>query len=652
MYTIIVQEGSSMPKGFSGKVIRVNLTDRKITIEEPGVKFFRKYLGGRGLIAHYLLKEVPQGADPLGEENVLVFSASVLTGVPVPGFGRQSVGAKSPLTGLYGESESGGFWGPELKFAGYEAVIVEGKASSPLYLWIKDDMIELRDASHLWGKETGETFDTLSEELDEKRIRTLIIGPAGENRVRISGIAHDLTHYHGRTGMGAVMGSKNLKAIVVRGTNKLEFEDKDKLKELAKFFAANFKSNADNNGQHNHGTSDYYFGAQAAGSLPTKNFKTGYFDELTYDADELHEKLKIKADGCYACPVRCKQVFEADKPYSIDPKYGGPEFETLAAFGSLCGVSDMYAGPKAHELCNRYGLDTVSTGGVIAFAMECFEKGIITKEDTDGLELKFGNADAMLKVIEMIAFRRGIGDILAEGSKRAAKKFGTNAEQYAMHVKGQEFAMAEPRAKFGVGLAYAVSPTGADHLQHEHDGAFDSALTGYSHTADDPNVFLKALYPMGLLDPVPSLSLSGEKVQLFTYLQHYWSLFNALDLCIFTFEPVRTFKVNHLVDITKAVTGWDTSLFELLKAGERATTLTRCFNIKHGLTPADDTLPDRLFNGLEGGPLQGTKMDKKEFAKSIKLYYEMMGWDPGSGIPTEGKLYELGIGWADREIAR
>ena len=641
-----------MPNGFSGKILRINLSERTVKLEEPGVKFFRKYLGGRGFIAYYLLKEVPAGADPLGEQNKLIFATSVITGAPVPGFGRQSVGAKSPLTGFYGESESGGFWGPELKFAGYEALIVEGKASAPVYLWIHNEKAEIRDAAHLWGKETGEAWDLLEKELGDSRIHALIIGPAGERLVRIAGISHDLTHYHGRTGMGAVMGSKNLKAVVVRGTAKLSFADTEKLRQLMKFFADNFRSNADNHGQHNHGTSDYYFGAQAAGSLPTRNFTSGNFEGLTYTADELHERLKIKTDGCYACPVRCKQVFQAKAPYALDPKYGGPEFETLAAFGSLCGVADMCAAPKAHELCNRLGLDTVSTGVVIAFAMECFEKGILSKQDLGGVALNFGNAEGMLKMLEMIAYRRGVGDLLAEGVARAAAKIGKGAEKLAMHVKGQEFAMAEPRAKFGVGLAYAVSPTGADHLQHEHDGAFDSSLTGYSHTTDDPNVFLKALYPMGLLDPVPSLSLGGEKVQLFTYLQHYWSLFNCLDLCIFTFEPVRTFKVNHLVDIVQAVTGWDTSLLELMKAGERATTLTRCFNLKHGLTRNQDTLPDRLFEGLGGGALKGSKLDRAEFEKSVGMYYEMMGWDGKDGVPTEGKLYELGIGWANREIGR
>lgn len=641
-----------MPKGFNGKIIRINLSTRVIKIEEPGDLFFRKYMGGRGIIAYYLLKELPKDADPLGPENILVFSASVLTGVPVPGFGRQSVGAKSPLTGLYGESESGGFWGPELKFAGYEAIVVEGKADTPMYIWINNGEITIKDAAHLWGKEVGETTDSLITELDEKRARVVTIGPAGENKVRIAGIAHDITHYHGRTGMGAVMGSKNLKAIVVRGTKKLNFDNREKLKEVSKFFTANYKNNADNAGQHNHGTSDYYFGANAAGSLPTRNFQTGQFEKLDYDADKLHDALKINSEGCFSCPVRCKQVFKSERPCTIDSKYGGPEFETLAAFGSLCDIGKMQSGPKAHELCNRLGLDTVSTGATIAFAMECFEKGIINEEDTGGLKLEFGNMDAMLKMIEQIANREGFGDKLADGCYQAALRIGNGSERYAMHVKGQEFAMAEPRAKFGVGLAYAVSPTGADHLQHEHDGAFDSDLTGYSHSIDDANVFLKTLYPMGLLEPVPSLSLGGEKVRLFTYLQHYWSLFNTLDLCIFTFEPVRTLKVNHLVDITKAATGWDSSLFELMKVGERATTLTRCFNIKHGLTTEDDTLPDRLFEELQGGPLKGTKMDRDEFEKSLTLYYEMMGWDTENGIPTEGKLYELGIGWAQGEVSK
>ena len=640
-----------MPYGYNGKILRVNLTTEKITVEEKDWVFYRKYIGGRGLISYFLLNEVSADVDALCEENKLIFASSVMTGVPIPGFSRHSVGAKSPLTNFYGESQTGGYWGVELKCAGYDAVIVEGKAANPVYLWINNSEVQIKDAKKLWGKDTADVKEALIEELGEKRLKALIIGKAGENKVRIAGISSDVTHYHGRTGMGAVMGSKHLKAVVVRGTHKLEFADPDKIKELAKWFAENFKDNADNSSHAKYGTSPYYFNANTAGSLPTKNFISGYFAGAeNVGLEKLHELLKIGTAGCYACPIKCKQIFQAEEPYKIDPRYGGPEFETIAAFNSNCGVDDLCAAAKAHEMCNRYGLDTVSTGVVIAFAMECYEKGLITKGDTDGIELNFGNGQGMLDMIEKIASREGIGDILAEGVKRAAEKIGNDAEKYAMHVKGQEFAMAEPRAKFGVGLAYAVSPTGADHLQHEHDGAFDPALTGYSHDSDEPSFFLKNIFPLGILEPVESLYLGPEKVRLFVYLQNYWSLFDCLDLCIFTFGPVRTFKIPHLVEMVKAVTGWETSLWELLKVGERGTTMTRCFNVKHGATRHDDKLPGRLFQGLKDGTLKGSKIDKQEFEEALSLYYGMMGWDRENGTPLESKLHELSIGWAVEHI--
>ena len=640
-----------MPYGYNGKILRVNLTTGKIAIEEKNWVFYRKYIGGRGLISYFLLNEVPTYVDALSEENKLIFTTSVMTGAPIPGFSRHSAGAKSPLTNFYGESQAGGFWGVELKFAGYDAIIIEGKAEKPVYIWIKDGEVQIKDAAKLWTKDTADVKEMLIEELGERRLKTLIIGKAGENKVRFAGISSDITHFHGRTGMGAVMGSKSLKAIAVRGTQKIEFADADKIKELAKWFSENFKDNVDNSGHMKYGTSSYYFNANLAGSLPTKNFTSGYFKGAEkVGLEKMHELLKIRTGGCYACPIRCKQVFQAEKPYKIDPRYGGPEFETIAAFNSNCMVDDLFAAAKAHEMCNRYGLDTVSTGVTVAFAMECYENGLIIKEDTDGIELNFGNAQGMLDMIEKIASREGFGNVLAEGVKRAARTIGKDAEKYAMHVKGQEFAMAEPRAKFGVGLGYAVSPTGADHLQHEHDGAFDPVLTGYSHDSDEPSFFLKNVFPLGILEPVESLYLGPEKVRLFTYLQHYWSLFDCLELCIFTFGPVRTFKIPHLVEMVKAVTGWETSLWELIKVGERATTMARCFNIKHGATKQDDRLPGRLFQGLKNGALNGSKMDKHEFERAISLYYEMMGWDKDTGIPTVGKLHELSIGWVYEQI--
>lgn len=636
---------------FNGKILRIDLSTNAVSVEEKDWVFYRTLVGGRGIISHYLLKELAKGVDPLGEDNKLIFTTSVMTGVPIPGFGRHSAGAKSPLTNGYGEAQAGGYWGAELKFAGYDAIILEGKSSKPVYVWINEGKVEIIDAQKIWGMEIADAKEAIIDDMGEKRLRALLIGTAGENLVRFAGISSDLNHFHGRTGLGAVMGSKNLKAVAVRGSGKLCFADKDRVQEFARYFRDNYEHNADNKSHAKYGTSPYYFNANAAGSLPTRNFKFGFFEGAdTVGLEKMHELMKVRTDGCYGCTLRCKQVFQAEEPYKIDSRYGGPEYETIGSFNSMVGVDNLYAAAKGHELCNKYGLDTVSTGVVIAFAMECFEQGLIDKDDTGGLELAFGNEHAMLQTIENIASREGFGDVLAEGTQRAAEKIGKGAEKYAMHVKGQEFAMAEPRAKFGVGLAYAVSPTGADHLQHEHDGAFDPALTGYSHDAEDASVFLKNVYPIGILEPVPSLDLGPEKVRLFTYLQHYWSLFDSLGLCIFTFAPVRTYSISQLPDMVKAATGWDTSLWELMKVGERATTLTRCFNIKQGKTKKDDTLPDRLFEALEDGPLQGSKMDRGEFEKSLSLYYEMMGWDRDMGIPTEGRLYELAIGWANEHV--
>lgn len=638
-----------MPYGYNGKILHVNLTTRETFVEEPGEKFFRRYIGGRGIIAYYALRDIPAGADPLGPENVFIAAASVMTGVPIMGYGRQSVGAKSPLTGFYGESESGGFWGPELKFAGFDAIVVKGVSETPVYLYIHDGEVEIRDASAMWGKVTGDAHEMFLEDVGDKKAKVLQIGPAGENMVAMAGVCNDLTHYHGRTGIGAVMGSKKLKAIVVRGTKKLEFANMDKIKEISKYFVTHMHENADNHHQHIHGTSDYYWGTLGAGNTPTRNFQTGVFNRLReYTCDDLHEKFKIKTDGCYACPVRCKQVFGGEEDgVVVDPKYGGPEFEALAVFGSICDVKEMIAGPKGHEMCNKLGLDVVSCGMTIGFAMECYENGLITKEDCDGIELKFGNMHAMLQMIENMAYRRGkMGEWLSHGSKYAAEKIGKGAIKYAMQVKGQEFAMAEPRSKHGLALAYALSPTGADHLQHEHDGWYDSNLVGYSHTADDPGAFARSVSTMALHDPTPSLAILPEKVKMFTYFNYLWSLFNCLDLCLFIVRPVRTMEINHVHRAVAAATGWDTSLWEMMKVGERALNMTRVFNLKHGLKRSDDWVPERLFEPLPEGPLAGSKIDREQLANGIQLYYEMNSWIGEDGVPSKGKLYELNLDWA------
>jgi aldehyde:ferredoxin oxidoreductase len=630
------------------KILQVNLSDQTYTVQEPSESFLRRYLGGRGLIAYYLLKEIPPNADPLGPENVMVFAASVVTGTLLAGTSRFSAGAKSPLTGGYGEGEAGGPWGPELRAAGYIAIIVKGVSEKPVYLYITNDSVEFHDASAAWGKDTGEAMEIIRAEVGDEKAQVTGIGQAGENLVRIASIISKAKHAIGRCGLGAVMGSKKLKAIVVRGKQKVEFENPEGLAALRSDFVKHFRENADNKMLNKYGTSQYFLNINVAGLSPTRNFRYGVMENYkNLGHHPYHTEYNVKSDACPGCAVACKQVVASKEgsPYDVSPVYGGPEFETISSFSTVSGNNDLHAMMKGGELANRYGLDSIATGNMIGFAIECYEKGFLTDQDTGGIELKWGDPDLMVRLVKMIAFRDGFGNMLADGVKRLSDKLGPETAGFAMQVKGQEFPMHDPRGKYGVGLAYAVSPTGADHLQHEHDGAFDPHLAGYSHESDEPSVFGKQITPLGIYEAVPSLSLGSDKVRLFTYLQDYWSFFEMLDLCIFTFAPVRYFKVDHIVEIVKNATGWNVSFWELMKAGERGTTMARVFNLKHGLTYKDDTLPERMFQGIENGPLEGAAIPKEDLYRAIKLYYEMMGWTEDTGIPRYGKLVELQVEW-------
>ena len=638
---------------FHQKILHVNLSDRTVEVETPSATFYRRYLGGRGFVAYYLLQQVPVDADPLGPDNVMVFAPSVVTGTLLAGTSRFSVGAKSPLTGGYGEAETGGPWGPELKKAGYDAIVVHGASETPVYLFIRDGEVEFHDATPIWGQDTGQAQAYIRKQHGNSRIQVTGIGQAGENLVRFASVMSKAKHAAGRSGLGAVMGSKKLKAIAVHGTGRLASGDPDALKALRTDFVKHFKENADNEMLNLYGTSQYFANINVAGLAPTRNFQRGVLDGYEQVGHiPYHEQYDVSSDACPGCAVACKQVVSSkeDSPYPVDPTYGGPEFETMSSFSAISGNNDLHAMMKSSELANRYGLDSIATGNVIGFAIECYEKGFLTQEDTGGLELEWGDPAMMVKLVEMIAFRQGFGDRLAEGVYRLSQQLGEDTAAFAMHVKGQEFPMHDPRGKYGVGLAYAVSPTGAEHLQHEHDGAFDPQLTGYSHESDEPSVFGKEIMPMGIWEPVPSLSLGPDKVRLFTYLQHYWSMFNMLDLCIFVYAPVRYYKIDQIVDLVRAATGWNITFWELMKAGERGTTMARVFNLKHGLTHKDDKLPERMFQGIENGPLQGAAVPHEELDQAIPLYYEMMGWTSDTGVPLRGKLVELQIEWATEQL--
>ena len=631
-----------MPCGYNGKILHINLTDGTSWIETPDELFYRTYMGGGCLGAYYLLKETKPGIDPLGPENLLILAASILTGAPGAGFSRHAVVTKSPLSGVFLDSQAGGFWGPELKFSGYDAIVIKGKSPKPVYLWIKDGNLEIRDAASVWGKTTGEAQEMIRAELNEPKARMLLIGQGGENLVRYACIMNELKDANGRGGSGAVMGSKNLKAVVCRGTSKIEMKDPDTFLNHAKWFAQNFKKNPANRGGNMFGSSEYVDFQMDHEEFPTNNFQSGYIEGgEALSGHAMKETILIKGEGCYACAVACKRVVKSDGKYSVDPKYGGPEYETCSALGSNCGITDLVAVAKGNELCNKYSLDTISTGATISFAMECFEKGLLTLEDTGGLELKFGDADTMLKLIEMIANREGkLGNLLAEGSLRAGQSLGNGAEKFAMQTRGVEIAMHDGRAKSGVGMGYAVGAIGGDHVVVEHDTDFDEFA---------PDVYLEQVKSLGLLRRINAKVLNHDKMRNFVYLQNHFSFMDTLTLCVLTFAPVRSFTMKALIDMMDAITGWENSLWEVMKVGERRTNLARVYNYREGLRRKDDTLPDRMFEPLKKRELEDVQLDRQEFDEAIDLYYEMMNWDE-EGKPRKGKLIELDIAWAIDQI--
>ncbi|MFC2032813.1 aldehyde ferredoxin oxidoreductase family protein [Chloroflexota bacterium] len=621
----------STPHGYTGRILRVDLSLRRLAVEEPPDNFYRQYFGGEGFVGYYLLKELKRGVDPLGPDNKLIFAAGPLTGVPAGGCGRHSVGGKSPLTEAFGEAEAGGYWGAELKLAGFDAIIIDGRAEKPVYLFIQDGEAEIRDARHLWGLKTLECQTAMREELGDTGVKVAQIGPAGENMVRFACVVNDLDAFAGRTGMGAVMGSKNLKAVACRGHQRLSLANPEGVSEIARWIRDNTPKA--NKAIRDLGTAYFTEVVNWQGGLPTRNFQTGSFDRADRISGEaMRDSILVKRRSCFACPVQCKREVKVDEPYKVDPRYGGPEYEAIAALGSNCGIDDLKAIAKGNELTNAYGLDCISCGSVIAFAMECFENGILSKGDTGGLDLRFGNASAMLQMIRQIALRQGLGSILAEGVTRASKKISPASEEFAIHIKGQELPMCEPRWKQGMGIGFVMSPTGADHCHNMHDSSYEA-----------PSPLLEGMKALGILEPVPVNDLSTAKIRLLIYSSLWRHFLNCAVCCYFVIE-LGLVRHEMMADLVRSVTGWNTSSFELMKIGERAVNLARAFNHREGLTSQDDEMPSRFFSPLNSGNLQGVLLDQEAFHKAKEIYYSMMGWPHGT--PSPGKLGEMGIEWA------
>jgi aldehyde:ferredoxin oxidoreductase len=598
--------GDAMERfGYWNKILHVNLTDHSTRIEEPGDAFFRRYAGGRGIIAHYLLKYVPKGADPLGPDNILVIAPGVLTGAPVPGAGRHSVGAKSPLTGGFGESESGGYWGAELKRAGWDAIVFHGVSPTPVYLWINEGQVEFRDASHLWGKITGEVEELILAELGDKLTRIAQIGPAGENLVRYACIANELNEVAGRTGMGAVMGSKRLKAIAVRGKTPVKIADQPGLLAVAKWVSGTMDEK--HRAFHEFGTGAAMQGKSLEGGMPVLNYRLGAADTIAkVDAIAVRDEVRVKMGACYACSVRCKKVVHIEEReeaarvaseniykgrakvafdplgrYSVDPRYGGPEYESLAALGVNLGLEDLIAICKSNEMCNYLAMDTVSLGSTLAWAMECFEKGILTLEDTGGVPLRFHDADGVIKLVEMIAYRQGIGDLLAEGSQRAAQRLGRGSEALLTTVKGMEMAMHDPRHMPAMRASYLLAPTGGDHMRQ-------------------------------------TSNRNGLR--------------NQIGLCHFL-----AYEDDQSLQILKTVTGWDITPEEMVATAHRGLTLARLFNLREGMSRADDRLPARFSDPLP----KHAGLTREQQDKIVTDYYVEQGWDAQTGVPTAETIRSL-----------
>jgi len=643
-----------MPHGYNGKILHVNLTSGQFEVEELGETFYRKYMGGSALAMYYLLKDMPPRVNPLGPENVFVLALSVLTGNPISGQSRMTAAAKSPLTGAIGDSQGGGFFPAELKFAGFDALVIKGKAERPVYLWINEGKYELRDAAHLWGKITGEAEASIKEELEDNKIEVLQIGPAGEKGVRFAGIFSMSNRANGRTGMGAVMGSKNLKAVAVRGKKRPSVADKSALIKLAKWGADNLED-SDIAGLAKYGTAETTGANQTSGTLPTFNYNSGVFDGWeAIDGTTMYDTvLRGAADGkqdrngrdtCYACTVRCKRVVEiTEGKYKVDPHYGGPEYETTSTFGNYCAVDDLAAISKANELCNKFGMDSISCGATISWAFEAFNEGKLTLEDTDGLDLAWGNAESMVKLVEKIGAREGFGDLLAEGSERAAKKIGRGTEAYLITFKGQEAPAHMPRVKRSLAVIYATNPFGADHQSSEHDPAFENDFEFYTDR----------MAVLGFTEGQPPRSLNAEKIRFAATSQYLYSTLDSLDLCQFVYGPAwQLYGPEEMVEAVRTITGWeDVSYEELQRVGERRLNMMRAFNAREGMDRKDDVIPEKLFKPLKGGVSDGWKLDRDEVESALTAYFKFCGWDVETGVPTRHKLEELDLGWVADQLS-
>ncbi len=623
-----------MTDAFVGQILRVNLTHGAITTENLNLEWARHTLGGAGLATRYLLELTPPGIDPLSAENVLIFMAGGLTGTPCASSSRYSVVAKSPQTGLWGQANSGGFFGPTLKWSGFDGIIFEGISPEPVYLLIQNGKAELRDASHIWGKTVPDCDDAIQSEVGHP-IQVACIGPAGENLVRYAAIMNNKNRAAGRTGMGTVMGSKRLKAIACSGNRHISLHDAKEFLQVTQRQREYMDESIVKIVFDTFGTNMVADMVNVRGGYPTNNWQTGTFDQIeNVNAQAVSDQLLIEAVRCYSCPVACGRGTEIRQGKWKGAHGEGPEYETADTLGAMCGVNDLNAITMANYHCNEYGLDTITAGSTIAFAIECYQRGILKDEQTGGIALKFGDGDLLVDLIGKIARREGLGDLLAEGTRRMSERLGEGSDHFAINVKGLELPAYDPRAAKINALSFVTASRGGDHMN-----AFVQAPTFIDMPfliVDDSTIH----------NP---LVANPDEARVLIDMENALNVLDALGGCKFMGVLL---SANELVDLVHAATGWDFDVAEFRRCGDRLQNMARIYNVREGLRREHDTLPGRLMRDpLPDGPARGMTIDEATLDKMKDAYYELRGWNVHTGIPTPQKLHELDLDYLIPQLA-
>ena len=611
---------------FMGKIVRINLTAGSISEEVIPEDKVRKYIGGVGIATKYLYDEVPAGVDPLGAENKLIFMTGPLTGTASASAARYSVAAKSPLTGIWGHGNSGGKFGPMLKRSGYDGIIFEGISPKPVYLEIIDGKAVLRDAGDLWGKSVNDT-EALIQKGADKKLNIASIGQGGENLVRYAAIMNNLHRAVGRCGLGAVMGSKRLKAIACSGKARIDLHDPEMFRDVSKRQIALLNESMLKVGFEAFGTNMVADMVNARGGYPTRNWQRGVFEQIDeMNGQAITDKVLVKELACFSCPIACGRGTAIKEGKWAGKSGEGPEYETTNMFGACCGISDLNAVTMANYLCNEYGIDTISAGSSIAFAMECFEKGILTRGMTGGRDINFGDSDIIVELVEKIAKREGVGDLLAEGTKIMAERLGKGSSVFAMNVKGLELPAYDPRAAKICGLGYVTANRGGDHM------------TGFIEAPTFVDAPILIIEESRIDDP---FNAKPEEAKILMEMEDALTSLDALGGCKFMGALL---KAEDLVELIKFATGWDFTVDEFRKSGERIYNLIRVCCNREGIRRKDDILPERLMKEpLPDGPAEGMVIDMDTLEMLKDAYYELRSWNLDDGIPSSAKLKELGL---------